>query len=102
MPLGYAATFLSRYLHSAQPGANTLDTSNLNLKNTLGYLKRTLECGIHYTRDIARSGLRHQKPNTLYALSDSDFAGYHHSDDETARSTPGNVILMHTGHVMVR
>ena len=35
-------------------------------------------------------GLRNQKLNTLYAHSDSNFAGCR----DTARSTSGNVILM--------
>ena len=59
-------------------------------KNVLRYLKGTQDYGIHYTRDITRLGLRNQKLNTLYAHSDSNFAGCR----DTARSTSGNVILM--------
>ena len=82
--LGYAVTFLSRYLH--KPGVKHLTQA----KNVLRYLKGTQDYGIHYTRDITRLGLRNQKLNTLYAHSDSDFAGCR----DTARSTSGNVILM--------
>ena len=42
-------------------------------------------------------GLRNQKLNTLYALSDSDF-GFAGCRD-TARSTSGNVIRMNTGAI---
>ena len=66
-------------------------------KNVLRYLKGTQDYGIHYTRDITRLGLRNQKLNTLYALSDSDF-GFAGCRD-TARSTSGNVIRMNTGAI---
>ena len=36
----------------------------------LRYLKGAQDYGIHYTRDITRLGLRNQKLNTLYALSE--------------------------------
>ena len=61
-------------------------------KNMLRYIQ---DYGIHYTRDITRLGPRNQKLNTLYALSDSDFAGYR----DTARSTSGNIFLMSAGAI---
>ena len=61
-------------------------------KNMLRYIQ---DYGIHYTRDITRLGPRNQKLNTLYALSDSDFAGYR----DTTRSTAGNIILMSAGAI---
>ena len=60
----------------------------------LRYLKGAQDYGIHYTRDITRLGLRNQKLNTLYALSDSDFAGC----SEAARSTSGSIILIISEH----
>ena len=44
-----------------------------------------MDLGINYTRDVNRLQERRQKPNALYALSDSDFAGC----KDTARSTSG-------------
>ena len=64
--LGYAVTFLSRYLH--KPGVKHLTQA----KNVLRYLKGTQEYGIQYSRDLNRLRLRNQKLNTLYALSDFD------------------------------
>ena len=80
--LGYAVTFLSRYLH--KPGVKHLTQA----KNVLRYLKGTQEYGIQYSRDLNRLRLRNQKLNTLYALSNSDFAGCR----DTARSTSENII----------
>ena len=67
--IGYAVTFLSRYLH--KPG----EKHWAQARNVLRYLKGTQDYGIHYTRDMTRLQVRKQKINTLYALSDSDFAG---------------------------
>ena len=64
--LGYAVTFLSRYLH--KPGVKNLTQA----KNILRYLKGTQEYGIQYSRNHNRLRLRNQKLNTLYALSNSD------------------------------
>ena len=64
-------------------------------KHTLRYLKGTKDLGIRYTRDQDRLSARDQKLNTLYALSDSDFAGY----KDTSKSTAGNMILMNGGVV---
>ena len=86
--LGYTVIFLSRHLH--KPGVKHLTQA----KNVLRYLKGTQDYGIHYTRDITRLGLRNQKLNTLYALSDSDFAGC----SEAARSTSGSIILIISEH----
>ena len=76
-----------RYVH--KPGVKHLTQA----KNVLLYLKETQEYGIHYSRDIARLGLRNQKLNTLYASSDSDSAGC----CDTARPSSGNLILMNAG-----
>ena len=46
--LGFAVTFLSRYLH--KPGEKRLQAA----KHVLCYLKGTFELGIRYTRDLAR------------------------------------------------
>ena len=77
--LGFAVTFLSRYLH--KPGQKHWEQA----RNVLRYLKGTMDLGINYTRDVNRLQERRQKPNALYALSDSDFAGC----KDTARSTSG-------------
>ena len=87
--LGYAVTFLSRYLH--KPGVKHLTQA----KNVLRYLKGTQEYGIQYSRDLNRLRLRNQELNTLYALSNSDFGGC----SDTARATSGNVILMNAGAI---
>jgi hypothetical protein len=87
--LGFAVTFLSRYLH--KPGEKHF----LAAKHVLRYLKGTIGLGIRYTRDLARLSIRDQKLNVLYALSDSDFAGC----KDTSRSTSGYMILMNGGVV---
>jgi hypothetical protein len=87
--LGFAVTFLSRYLH--RPGEKHLQAA----KHTLRYLKGTVGLGIRYTRDPQRLLARDQKLNVLYALSDSDFAGC----KDTSRSTSGYMILMNGGVV---
>jgi hypothetical protein len=87
--LGFAVTFLSRYLH--KPGEKHL----LAAKHVLRYLKGTIDLGIRYTRDLARLHTRDQQLNVLYALSDSDFAGC----KDTFRSTSGYMILMNGGVV---
>ena len=58
-------------------------------------MKVTKDLGIHYSRDQDRLSARDQKLNTLYALSDSDFAGC----KDTAKSTSGYMILMNGGVV---
>jgi len=58
-------------------------------------VKVTKDLGIHYSRDQDRLSARDQKLNTLYALSDSDFAGC----KDTAKSTSGYMILMNGGVV---
>ena len=65
--LGFTVTFLSRYLH--KPGVKHMHAA----KHTPRYLKGTKDLGIHYTRDQDCLSARDQKPNTLFALSDSDF-----------------------------
>jgi len=75
--LGFAVTFLSRYLH--KPGEKHM----LAAKHVLRYLKGTIDLGIKYTRDPERLHTRDQQLNVLYALSDSDFAGC----KDTFRST---------------
>ena len=87
--LGFAVTFLSRYLH--KPGDKHLQAA----KHVLRYLKGTVELGIQYTRDLARLQAREQELNVLYGLSDSDFAGC----KDTSRSTSGYMILMNGGVV---
>ena len=87
--LGFAVTFLSRYLH--KPGDKHLQAA----KHVLRYLKGTVELGIQYTRDLARLQARAQELNVLYGLSDSDFAGC----KETSCSTSGYMILMNGGVV---
>ena len=87
--LGFAVTFLSRYLH--KPGDKHLQAA----KHVLRYLKGTVELGIRYTRDLARLMRRDQQLNVMYTLSDSDFAGC----KDTSRSTSGYMILMNGGVV---
>jgi hypothetical protein len=87
--LGFAVTFLSRYLH--KPGEKHM----LAAKHVLRYLKGTIDLGIKYTRDPERLHTRDQQLNVLYALSDSDFAGC----KDTFRSTSGYMILMNGGVV---
>jgi hypothetical protein len=87
--LGFAVTFLSRYLH--KPGEKHLHAA----KHVLRYLKGTVELGIRYTRDLTRLRARDQSLNVLYGLSDSDFAGC----KDTSRSTTGYMILMNGGVV---
>ena len=87
--LGFAVTFLSRYLH--RPGEKHLQAA----KHVLRYLKGTVGLGIRYTRDVHRLWARDQQLNVLYALSDSDFAGC----KDTSRSTSGYMILMNGGVV---
>ena len=53
--LGFAVTFLSRYLH--KPGDKHLQAA----KHVLRYLKGTVELGIRYTRDMARLKRRDQQ-----------------------------------------
>ena len=79
--LEFTVSFLSRYLHSVKHMQAA--------KHTLCYLKGTKDLGIHYTRDQDSLSARDQKLNTLYALSDSDFAGC----KDTAKSTSGYMIL---------
>ena len=64
-------------------------------KHTLRYLKGTKDLGSRYTRDQDRLSARDKKLNTLYALSDSDFAGC----KDTAKSTSGYMILLNGGVV---
>ena len=59
-------------------------------KHSLRYLKGTKDLGIRYTRDQDRLSARYQKLNTLYAISDSDFAGC----KDTGNFTSGYMILM--------
>jgi hypothetical protein len=87
--LGFAVTFLSRYLH--KPGEKHLEAA----KHALRYLKGTVELGIRYTRDLTRLRARDQSLNVLYGLSESDFAGC----KDTSRSTTGLMILMNGGVV---
>jgi hypothetical protein len=87
--LGFAVTFLSRYLHKL--GDEHLQAA----KHVLRYLKGTVELGIQYTRDLARLQAREEELNALYGLSDSDFAGC----KDTSRSTSGYMILMNSGVV---
>jgi hypothetical protein len=87
--LGFAVTFLSRYLH--KPGEKHLHAA----KHALRYLKGTVELGIRYTRDLTRLRARDQDLNVLYGLSDSDFAGC----KDTSSSTTCYMILMNGGVV---
>jgi hypothetical protein len=57
--LGFAVTFLSRYLH--KPGEKHL----LAAKHVLLYLKGTIDLGIRYMRDLARLYTRDQQLNVL-------------------------------------
>ena len=91
--LGFAVTFLSRYLH--EPGEIHLLAAKLAAKHVLLYLKGTMDLGIKYTRDSERLRTRDQQLNVLYALSDSDFAGC----KDTFRSTSDYMILMTGGGV---
>jgi hypothetical protein len=90
--LGFAVTFLSRYLH--KPGEKHLQAA----KHALRYLKGTVELGIRYTRDLTRLRARDQSLNVLYGLSDSDFA----RRKDASRSTTGYMILMNGGVVAGR
>jgi hypothetical protein len=85
--LGFAVTFLSRYLH--KPGDRHLQAA----KHVLCYLKGTVELGIQYTRDFAQLQAREQELNVLYGLSDSAFAGC----KDSYGSTSGYLILMNSG-----
>jgi hypothetical protein len=87
--LGFAVTFLSRYLH--KPGEKHLKAA----KHALSYLQGTIGLGIRYTRDLERLKARDQELNVLYALLDSDFAGC----KDTSRSTSGYMNLMNGGVV---
>ena len=87
--LGFAVTFLSRYLH--KPGVKHLQVA----KHTLRYVKGTSHLGIRYTRDLNRLRNRGHDLNVLYGLSDSDFAGC----KDTSRSTSGYVALLNGGPV---
>ena len=82
--IGFAVTFLSRYLH--KPGEKHMQAA----KHVLRYLLGTPDYGMQYTRDLDRLSKRDQKLNVLYALSDSDFAGC----KDTAKSTTGYMIIM--------
>jgi hypothetical protein len=86
--LGFAVTFLSRYLH--KPGDKHLQASK-----HVRCLKATVELGIQRRRDLARLQAREQELNVLYGLSDSDFAGC----KDTSCSTSGYMILMNSGAV---
>ena len=55
--LGFAVTFLSRYLH--KPGEKHLQAA----KHALRYLKGTVELGIRYTRDLTILRARDQSLN---------------------------------------
>ncbi len=92
--MGFALTFLSRYLHKS--GEKHLTAA----KHILHYLKGTIDFGpgIRYTRVEALLMARDQKLNVLYCdygLSDSDFAGC----KDTSRSTFGYMVLMNGGVV---
>lgn len=87
--LGFAVTFLSRYLH--KPGIKHLQTA----KHTLRYLQGTKSMGIRYTRDIDRLRVRGHDLNVMYGLSDSDFAGC----KDTAKSTSGYIVLLNGGPI---
>ena len=82
--LGYAVTFLSRYLH--KPGVAHMNAA----KRVLIYLRGTTELGLRYTRDAKVLEQKLQKQNTLYAMADSDFAGCL----DTGKSTTGYMIFM--------
>ena len=87
--LGFAVTFLSRYLH--KPGVKHLQTA----KHTLRYLQGTKSLGIRYTRDQNRLRSRGQDLNVIYGLSDSDFAGC----KDTAKSTSSYLVLLNGGAI---
>jgi hypothetical protein len=89
--LGFAVTFLSRYLH--KPGEKHLQA----VKHALRYLKGTVELGIRYSRDLTRLRARDQSLNVLYGLSDcdGDFAGC----KDTSRSTTSYMNLINGGVV---
>ncbi len=87
--LGFAVTFLSRYLH--KPGIKHLQVA----KHTLRYLQGTKNLGIRYTRDNNRLRSRGQDLNVIYGLSDSDFAGC----KDTSKSTSGYVVLLNGGAI---
>ena len=82
--LGFAGTFLSRYLY--RPGEKHLQAA----KHTLQYLE--VSVWIRYTRDVQRLLAQDQQLNgfiVMYALSDSGFAGC----KDTSRSSSGCMIL---------
>ena len=87
--LGYAVTFLSRYLH--KPGVKHMQAA----RHTLRYLQGTKSLGIRYTRDLNRLRVRGQDLNVIYGLSDSDFAGC----KDTAKSTSGHIVLLNGGPI---
>ena len=87
--LGFAVTFLSRYLQNLVK--SIFQASN----HALRYLSGTVNLVIRYTRDLTRLQARDQALNMLYSLSDSHFAGC----KDTSRSTTGYMILMKGGVV---
>ena len=87
--LGFAVTFLSRYLH--RPGVKHM----MAAKHTLRYLQGTKTLGIRYTRDLNRLSSRGHDLNVMYGLSDSDFAGC----KDTSRSTSGYIVLLNGGPI---
>jgi hypothetical protein len=87
--LGFAVTFLSRYLHKL--GEKHLTAA----KHVLHYLKGTIDFGIRYTRVEARLLARDQTLHVLYGLSDSDFTGC----KDMSRSAFGYMVLMNGGVV---
>jgi hypothetical protein len=64
--LGFAVTFLSRYLH--KPGEKHLQAA----KHVLRYLKGTVEVGIRYTRDLTRLRARDQSLNVCQTVTLQD------------------------------
>ena len=87
--LGYAVTFLSRYLHKAG------DEHMQAARHTLLYLQGTESLGIRYTCDINSLCIRGQDLNVVYGLSDSDFAGC----KDTVKSTSGHIVLLNGGPI---
>ena len=85
--LGHAVTFFSRYLH--KPGEAHMNTA----KKVLRYLRGTTELGLRYIRDAKILEHKLQKPNTLYAMADSDFADCLDTGN-SGKSTTGYMIFM--------
>ena len=89
LDLGFAVTFLSRYLHN--PGEKYLQAS----KHALTISERSSQSWNYIHEKFDKTSTRDQYLNVLYGPSFSGFAGC----KDTSRSTTGYMILMNGGVV---